>query len=230
MNPWLIGGAAGLAALFALNASSTSASTDAMVFKDYTWVTSLPAMATTENRPPNPLAAQLPPPPGQQPGSGTWSFFPGGKMLLAAHGGVDPIHGGAANGGITLAIWPAVPPGVDVYAWTPATHDTPQRIARNQWTMAQVNGYFVVYTPFHVTALGGGHYRWDALAVPPPPPGQTHRSGHWKMVHPGYNVWITPATANQAASDTGQYGSLYGFNLAAQPLTTQPLAPAPAIA
>lgn len=236
MNPWLIGGAgAALIALLASSASSTSASTDAMVFKDYTWVTSLPAMATTEARPPNPLAAQLPPPPGQAAGTGVWSFFPGGKLLLLtdAHGGgIDPINGGAQKGGITLGIWPNVPPGVDVYAWTPHVGNSPQKIARHQWGMAQINGFYVSYVPFHVQGLGGGHYHWESASgvYPPPPPGQSHSSGHWKMVHPGYIVWLTPATANQSASDTGPQGSSYSFNLGVPPVMAAPASPIQAAA
>jgi hypothetical protein len=232
MNPWLIGGgAAALAALFAFGSSaSTSASQDSMVFKDYTWVTSLPAVATTEARPPNPLAAELPPPPGQAAGSGTWSFFPAGKLLFATgHGGrQDNLNGGAQKGGMTITIWPNVPPGIDVYAWTPHVGNTPAKIAKSQWTKAKVNGFYVSYIPYHVQALGGGHYHWESSSgtYPPPPPGQSHHRGHWKMVHPGYIVWLTPATQNQAASDTGQYGSSYAFNLVPPPVGNPALAPA----
>jgi hypothetical protein len=219
MNPWLLaGGGAALLALLAASSSST-ASTDSMVFKDYTWVTSLPAVATTEARPPNPLAAQLPAPPGVTT-PGKWVQYPAGKLLLKRGGGVDPLLGGASNGGITLGIWPGVPANVDVYAWAPLLNNTPHALQRGQWTMTQINGFYVSSAPFHVEALGGGHFHWDSqLGYPPPPPGQSHQSGHWKMVHPSYLVWLTPATSNQAASDTGQYGSAYGFNLGALPTT-----------
>ena len=184
---------------------------------------------------PEPARGAAPPPPGQAAGTGVWSFFPGGKMLFSAGPGSrqDSLNGGAQKGGITVTIWPAVPPGVDIYAWTPKVGNSPQKIARHQWGMAQINGFYVSYIPFHLQALGGGHYHWESSSghYPPPPPGQHgHGGGHWKMVHPGYIVWLTPATANQSASDAGPQGSSYAFHLGVPPALAAPASPIQAAA
>lgn len=233
MNPLLIGGGAlALLALFAVggSASGTSASQDQMIFRDYMWITSLPATSA-------PLAANLPAPPGCSFSTGHWVKYPSGTMTYWSGDKVN-IDGtrtqiaqvfGRVNQGES-----PVPPGIDIYMWRPNFVWNPSKPSTLQLT--KINGYWVTQIPWTTkgTAGTGGlppivpgvpyPIGWQAVSWPPPPPGETKISGHWHQPKPGYAVWITPANAN--TGDTGQYGSSFGFGLS--PTVTPPVDPSTA--
>ena len=211
MNPLMIGGAAVLVALLATGSSaSTAASQDQMVFKDYQWVTSLPATlpiapglilstliqaAATGRWPaPSPLATKLPPPPNTSATGGRWAHYPCGYQK-AANNFVFPI-------------FPGVPGTVDIYAWIPSSGWSPTQ--PNVLNVTKINGYWVTWAPYHVSTPAPHQLSWTASAGwPPPPPGET--TGHWWMAKPGYCVWTTPMNSNSGTQAT------YGFNLGATP-------------
>ena len=221
MNPLFIGGAAALVALLAASGSSaaTAASQDQMVFKDYQWVTSLPATVPTAPGQaqatliqlakqghwpvPHPLAAHLPPPPNASASGGNWKHYPNG-FEQAGNGFVFPIYKG-------------VPGTVDVYAWVPNFIWHPAQ-GSNVLQVTKVNGYFVTRMPWTVQNTGPSTTRWtSSVGWPPPPPGGG--TGRWTMVKPDYVVWLTSANTNASATST------YAFNLSGTPIPPPAAAP-----
>jgi hypothetical protein len=182
MNPLLLGGAA-LVALFALSSASSSTSTSNMVFRDYQWVTMLPTGYNTTSYTPGGYGGPrtnvaLGPPPGQTLGSrqgdGAWIVYQGGV--------------GYDGNGQPITVYPNVPAGYDVYLWVPNTGNAATQAPVN------LNGYWVVMSPWsRGTTNEGVEGIWGPANLPPPP-GES--VGSWSMKTPGYNVWLTPTNSN----------------------------------
>jgi len=234
MNPWLLaGGAAALLALFAAS-SGTSASTDQMVFKDYAWVTQLPTYTGPGGDPANPLARELPPPPNVT-APGQWRPFPQGAFVAGIS---DPTFHSAkyAPGAPAFEEWPGAAPGVTVWMWVPTIGGVHGSTAN----VTMINGYYVSFeVPWdfavsaqEAAALGMSQAQIHAFEAatgpisptnrvfwthtwPPPPPGQTSKSGHWIMKHPGYMVWITPQNATKGDPEMAALALSAQFNLGA---------------
>jgi hypothetical protein len=219
MNPWLIGGAALLALAAAASASATSAVQQAMVFRDYAWITLLPSSPTgggagittswqgQTHGPVSNVAAQLPPPPGQSAASGHWIEYRGGLTRAVSRG---------VPQGPWLPVWPNVPAGHSIYQWVPTPGHLQQ--INGFWT---VTGGWQLAAPVHAPAgqvLSQMPHIVFAGSLPPPP-GQTVHSGAWHMVQPGYNVWLT-------LQNVTSYGPGRGPTLLTQPFADPGLAAA----
>jgi len=210
MNPWLIGG--GAAVLLALLASSSSGGVpgqDAMLFVHYQWVTVLPTYTGPGGDLANPLASQLPPPPGVQ-SPGKWIPFPSGYYVpgttnplldaqLVGPSSGTPVKTPTQMWGPQLGL--PIAQGVTVWAWLPLIGLD----SRGQANITKINGYWVTVArwswhpvqPSATAPLGNGYAFAVQAQKPNPPPGETAQSGFWQMVRPAYAVWLTPT--NQMA-------------------------------
>jgi hypothetical protein len=229
MDPLAIGGIIAALLLVSSMSGSGGASSGA-VFVDYQWVILMPSTVSNALSSvmtyghsqlfPGTLApsviASLAPPPGQAPGSGHWVEYPGGYAAALGPQGFQ-AHGGAGGKGVNqpiapgdvgnpiFPVFPDVPKGMSVYAWRP-----------NNNVLTVINGYAIVESPWAWEATDskslpttGGILvyapKWHLLnGPPPPPPGQSAHSGVWHGVAPGYVVWLTPTSTNQAALTQSQ--------------------------
>lgn len=227
MNPLLLGGAALVALLAMSSSSSAAASQSQMVFKDYTWTTTLPATMpapTGQNVPaliaaanagqwpaPHPLAVELPAPPNTSATGGRWMHYPLGCQKTSSNA--------------VLSVFPGCPGTVDVYAWMPNFNWKASQ--PNVLPITNINGYTVTNVPWMVTSMSSsspsaaGHVTWGpSNGMPPPPPGVG--AGVWKMIHPGYCVWLTAANSN--SGELADVAFNFGSPLApaAMPVGTTP--------
>jgi hypothetical protein len=204
-----------------LSGGSASANgQESMIFKDYQWLILMPSTqgnALSQYFPGtmNPaIVSTLPPPPGQQAGSGQWVEYPGGYQSAIGKYGVqsftnaqgktvsanNPIAPGQAGNPI-FPVFPDVPQGMSIFAWHPT---------RNVLTVQ--NGYYTMGADWGFVSTGGTRHHFpnttpvlqnaprfnNPQGPVPPPPGQNSHSGLWKMVVPGYIVWLTPQNTNNA--------------------------------
>jgi hypothetical protein len=218
-------GAAGLGAVaLGLGGGSSSAGaaagTENYLFKDYAWIVIMPS--TSNNLiAPGDLAPQilsaLPPPQGLSSSSGgRWVEYPQGyrpiwgKTLYPAGSPGAPAHVDVTTppgqpGNPIYPVWPNIPRGLSVYQWFPPTN-----------VLTKIHGYWVITLDFWYPQLKSiGKSGQSVLAncprykskTPPPPPGNSSRSGLWHPPQPGYTVWLTPVNTNigvqtvQALSD-----------------------------
>lgn len=217
-------GAVGLGAI-ALGVGGSSApaaagaGTENYLFKDYAWIVIMPS-TTTNLISPGDLAPQilaaLPPPPGLKAGTGgRWVEYPHGyrpiwgkTLYPAGTPGATPSQvktPPGQPGNPIYPVWPNIPAGVSVYQWFPPNN-----------VLTKIHGYYVLPTEFWYPNLAAISKSGETILTncprnkshtPPPPPGESTRSGLWHPVQPGYLVWLTPANTNvgvqtvQALSD-----------------------------
>jgi hypothetical protein len=199
MTPLLLAGGA-LVAYLALSGAS-SGGTENMYFRDYAWVTVLPAGLSSVSYDPTKgivggprTNLPLPAPPNIT-GPGAWHVFPGGNAI-APDGSIHPVY-------------PNIPNGFDLYMWVPVV--TNWGGSGNTGSVTQINGYFVTTatTDWFDNSPGASFNFGANVAQMPDPPGQS--GGRWMMKHPGYVVYITPTNANE--SDAYGYQTGIGFAL-----------------
>lgn len=245
MNPLLLGGAA-IIALFAMGSaasSGASASQAQMFFKDYQWQTVLPSTqgnyAGTPGSLPASIVATIPPPPGVQPGTGQWVEFPSGLGYL--HSGQAASHTPGTVGNPMFVAYAGIPTGYSLYAWFP-NPGAPVQIG-GYWTVSQRGvPHTAAFDPSENIAAESGVLStkpvWVATQIPPPPPGESQKSGYWHGTHLSYLTWLTPtnisggavlAASGYADPSLAPYIPQGGLSAAVPPPSPTPIASTPSM-
>jgi hypothetical protein len=212
MNTAIVLGGLGLGAV-ALSAGGSSAAaasggTENYMFKDYAWIVVMPSTSNNLIAPgdlaPQILAA-LPPPQGLKSSTGgRWVEYPRGYRSIwgktlypAGSPGAVPSQvttPPGQPGNAIYPVWPNIPAGLSVYQWEPPSG-----------VLTKIHGYWVLVAPFYYPDLKGITKSGQTILAncpryktrtPPPPPGESVRSGMWHGAQPGYFVWLTPANTN----------------------------------
>jgi hypothetical protein len=184
MNPVLLGGAAVLAYLIASGSTSAGAGNATMYFRDYAWVTFLPAGLSSVAVIPGQDSSTrtnlvLPAPPGVTPSAGAWHVYAGGNMI--------------ASDGTPITVFPTAA-GTDLYMWVPVVQNW--SASGSTGSATQINGYWVTTASWTLIEGTMDVEVQQGVANIPDPPGES--GGQWLMKHPGYVVYVTPSNANEA--------------------------------